>query len=68
MGRITSYLFGIHTSAIAERAMHFVAALVDNAVVTTVAGQMNLCIVCCRCFLDLLLDDVECVHLETSSV
>ncbi len=48
--------------------MHFAATLVDNAVVTTVAGQMDLCIVGSRCFLDLLLDDVECVHLETSSV
>ena len=34
----------------------------DNAIVTTITGQMNLCIVGSRCFLDLLLDDVECVH------
>ena len=35
--------------------MHF-------AVMTTVTGQVDLSIVVGRCFLDLLLDDVECVH------
>ena len=34
----------------------------DFIIDTTIRGGMNLCVVQCRCFIDLLANQIECVH------
>jgi len=52
----------VGTTAIAEGTVHSFTTLVNRTIVTAIAGDVDLCVVLCSSFFDLLFDDIECVH------
>ena len=47
---------------IAEHTVDCFTTLVDFAIMTAIAGDVDLSVVGGRCFGDLLFDDIECIH------
>jgi len=56
---------GVSATTIAEGAVSFLRCLMHFALNTTIFGDIDLSIVQCCCFLDLVFDEVECVHCST---
>ena len=52
----------VGTTAIAEGTVHSFTTLVNGAIMTAITGDVDLCVVLRSSFLDLLFDDIECVH------
>ena len=56
---------GVGVTAIAEATVYFLTVFATWIILNaTISGVRDLSVVKCRCFFDLLLDEVECVHLS----
>jgi hypothetical protein len=52
----------VGTTAIAESAVRLFCWFANFTLDTTICGVSDLCVVKCRCFVDLLFDEIKCVH------
>jgi len=63
-----SISLAVYTTTIAISAVSFLAALLTFVCYATVCSVSDLSVVKCRCLLDLLFDNVKCIHLFTPEV
>ena len=55
-------------TTIAVGAVSFLNCLMHFAVNTTIFGDVDLCVVQCCCLVDLLFDEIKCVHWFTPEI
>jgi len=61
----TSNSLTISVSTIAKGTVCFIGSLLALILDTTIGCHKNLCVVKCRCFIDLLTNHIKCVHFYT---